>query len=344
MLYSVAALSTNDAWAVGTYGNANGPALTLIEHWNGSTWSVASSPNPAGSGNSQLLGVTALSPTNAWAVGSYFVTDGARRTLIERWNGKAWSIVPSPNPTTNNTELDSVIAISDTNVWAVGDSTSDAQILQTLVEHWNGSAWSIVPSPNPAGATTSLLSGIAAISDNNIWAVGSASGKRNSSTLIEHWNGSAWSIVNSPDTASSGNVLNALTAISASNIWAVGMTFNEYGSSARTLIEHWNGSTWSIVSSPNPSGSVNNDLLAVTALSASDIWAVGQLDTGHRTYYTLIEHWNGSAWSITSRLDTKSQPNFLQAVTRVPATGNVWAAGYQFNSSNLPTPLIESYC
>lgn len=343
MLNGVAALSTSDAWAVGSYNNTNSPSLTLTEHWNGSVWSVVTSPNPSGAARDQLLSVTAISINDAWAIGSYAVSNAALQTLIEHWNGSAWSVVTSPNPTTNNAQLASVIAISDKNVWAVGYSTTSAQIQQTLIEHWDGSAWSVVTSPNPAGVDTSSLLGIAAISANNIWAVGFAAGKSSYGTLIEHWNGSTWSIVSSPKSQSYGSILNSVTAISASNIWAVGTAFDKYGSSGTTLIEHWNGSAWNIVSSPNATGSVNNQLRGIAAISASNIWAVGQWDTGHQSFQVLIEHWNGSTWSITSSPNAGSIPNVLEAVTQVPATSNVWAVGYHFNN-NLSSPLIESYC
>src|SRR5215208_2412114 len=105
-------------------------------------------------------------------------------------------------------------------------------------------------------------------------------------TLVEHWDGSSWSIVPSPNVPDQHNLLRAVTAVpNSSQLWAVG----EAGASA--LILHWNGSQWTIV--PSPNAGITPRLMSVTALSEDDVWAVGWTggDTGP---VTLIEHWNGS--------------------------------------------------
>lgn len=340
-LNSVTALSVTAAWAVGS--SASTQTLALVEHWNGTSWSTVGTPHP-GSQLNTLQGSSAVSPADVWAVGWYANSNSSQQTLIEHWNGTVWSVVASPNPNTENTQLMSVVAISSTNVWAVGNYTGNSG-QQTLVEHWNGSAWSIVSSPNPtSSATSSQLNGVAAISANNIWATGFSYNISGEKTLLEHWNGSTWSIVSSPNTHLYGNLLGAITAISAKNIWAVGYSFNQSGSAVQTLVEHWNGSTWSIVASPNPIGSVDTQFRGVAATSASDIWAVGQQDTGHQSFQVLIEHWNGTQWSITASPNPGPIPNLLQAVTRVPGTNRLWAVGYHVNRSNAFVPLIESYC
>ena len=123
--------------------------MTLIERWNGTVWTVQPSLNPGEYGNS-LSAVAALSPSNVWAVG---VADGNQtQTLIEYWNGTAWSVQPSPNPAPVS-QLKGVAGTSATNVWAVGDRNlgdSHPDRYHTLIEYWNGTAWSVQPSPNPA--------------------------------------------------------------------------------------------------------------------------------------------------------------------------------------------------
>src|SRR5207248_1456889 len=93
-LYSIAAVSASNVWAVGEYGNGNGSS-TLVEHWNGKRWSVVASPNVNGATENTLAGVTAIAANNIWAVGSSTTADFVQRTLIEHWNGKRWSIVAS---------------------------------------------------------------------------------------------------------------------------------------------------------------------------------------------------------------------------------------------------------
>ena len=105
-LSGVAAVSTNDVWAVGYHGDPYyNPIQTLIEHWNGTAWSVVASPNE-GTNNNELHGVAAVSPNDVWAVGFYTDSSGAHgQTLVEHWNGSAWSVVPSPNRGTGNYNL-----------------------------------------------------------------------------------------------------------------------------------------------------------------------------------------------------------------------------------------------
>src|SRR5207302_5510463 len=99
--------------------------------------------------------LTAVSPTNVWAVGFYASTSGVTQTLVEHWNGKLWSVVKSPSPASVNNELYSVAAVSASNVWAVGFSTTNTTD-HTLIEHWNGSRWSVVKSPSPGTGSDSL--------------------------------------------------------------------------------------------------------------------------------------------------------------------------------------------
>lgn len=118
-LTGVAVISGCKAWAVGQYMKGTG-LQTLVEFWNGRAWRVQNSPNPGGSTRSnRLYGVTAISSTNAWAVGAYH-TGTASQTLILHWNGKRWKVQPSPNPGGSRNVLLAVTATSSTNAWAVG--------------------------------------------------------------------------------------------------------------------------------------------------------------------------------------------------------------------------------
>src|SRR4029077_3033917 len=109
-----------------------------------------------------------------------------------------WSIVASSNPSTNANVLRGVSVVSANDVWAVGDFVTTTNIRRTLVEHWDGTAWSVVVSPNSGTSTTNnSLKGVSVMSANDVWAVGSAG----SGTLVEHWNGTAWSVVASPNVA-----------------------------------------------------------------------------------------------------------------------------------------------
>jgi hypothetical protein len=276
----VAAVSANDVWAVGAYASTTRPNQTLIEHWNGTAWSVVTSPSP-GSVNNELFSVAAISANDVWAVGFTASNSSAEKTLIEHWNGTVWSVVKSPSPGTSpvNDVLSSVAAVSSTDVWAVGSGGSTSQ---TLAEHWNGTKWSVVTTPNPDQG--GVFQGVTAVSSSDVWAVGYLTNNGSIQTLVENWNGTSWSVVTSPSPGMHPSLW-AVTAISATNVWAVGSN----GSSTvfdKTLTEHWNGKQWNVVKSPSP-GSTSTQLVAVSAVSGHDVWA-----TGHADNNTLTENYH----------------------------------------------------
>jgi hypothetical protein len=168
-LSAVAATSASDAWAVGSY-SVGDEIRTLTLHWDGKTWTKVPSPN-AGSGKNVLYGVAATSATNAWAVGYRFFGPPPNRIILEHWNGKTWTMAASPNPGSATNVLYGVAATSASGAWAVGDYAGATTADRTLVEHWNGKTWAKAASPNP-GSNGNVLSGVAATSASDAWAVG----------------------------------------------------------------------------------------------------------------------------------------------------------------------------
>ncbi len=228
-LDAVEAISPTDAWAAGQGGNGNFDT-TLIEHWDGHRWQRAPSPSvnsTAPYDHNVLHGLSAIGPTNVWAVGQVYEAypdgSGPTKTLVEHWDGHRWRIVPSPNfsypGSSGRSELNSVLAISPTDVWAVGERDKNCcGALLTLIEHWDGKSWQIVPSPNPGGDEG--LVGLAARSPNDIFAVGNGV----AGTLVEHWNGTRWTVTPSPNVPTVGNELSSVAAANTGEMWAVGST------------------------------------------------------------------------------------------------------------------------
>ena len=156
-LYGVVAISSTDAWAVGSYVSTEpfNPRRVLIEHWDGKTWSVVTGANPS-SIDGNLYAVTAFSSTNIWAVGTQSAGNSSA-TLVEHWDGTQWSAVTSPNPASVSNILYSISLVSPTSIWAVGTSENSASPIQTLTEHWDGTQWSVVSSPNPGSSVDAWL-------------------------------------------------------------------------------------------------------------------------------------------------------------------------------------------
>ncbi len=290
ILVGVAAVSAGDVWAVGYYNNGIGtPASRVIEHWNGSAWSIVNSPNPADSGNN-LTGVVAPSATDVWAVGAYFNhSTHLTETLVEHWDGSSWSVVNSPNRASrSHSTLTAVALVSPDDIWALG-SSDDGPAERTLLEHWDGSAWTLVSSPSP-GTWNSILQSLAIVSANDVWAVGYyiVYPSIEKLTLIEHWNGRHWSVVDSPNPSTVDNVLNGVAVISTGDVWAVGTIQTRTYGPFRTLIEHWDGTGWSVVDSPSP-GLNLNELIGIAVTSATSVWAVGNDDGPFGSAPPLVE-------------------------------------------------------
>jgi hypothetical protein len=243
-------------------------------------WGTAANaaPGRTSASTNVLNAVAVRGPTDAWAVGHFTAPDqddDGLNMLTERWNGSTWTQVGAPAVLHRDESLLAVGASSASDAWAVGfTKTVGAAGRNPLAVHWNGSSWTIVPTPTLTGGAKSTLNGVAALSPTNAWAVGKG---RNGAALAEHWNGSTWSIVRSRN-ATSSNLLTGVAAVAANDVWAVGYTITTDGTNQpdRTLIEHWNGTTWSVVASPNVGA--NDNLLNGVSATTGDVWAVGSSD------------------------------------------------------------------
>jgi len=302
-LEGVAAPSAASAWAVGSTESGR-TSRTLAEHWNGTAWTQVASPS--GPGGGILFGIAAPSVRNAWAVGLSFPGAGSQ-TLAEHWNGTAWAQTPSQNPAgaSGGSFLSGVAASSSTSAWAAGYYSlgiTPGSATRTLMERWTGSGWTRVASPNPDASGINVLRGITALSATDAWAVGNydhhTTGQPLGRPLIEHWNGTAWTVTAGPQLAAGVNTgLTGVAAVSPADAWAVG-SYCAGAQGLRTLTEHWNGTAWTHVASPNPSQADATWLSGVAATSASNAWATGFYFNHHTGYHPVIEHWNGKAWTI----------------------------------------------
>ncbi len=151
----------------------------------------------------------------------YYESATVYQTLILHWDGLAWTQTPSPNVGTNPNYLNAITVVSATDVWAVGYYASGTNMTPTLILHWDGSAWSVVPSPSVA-ASFNYLASVDGVAANDVWTVGYAVQNSIAHTLILHWDGSAWTQTPSPNIGTSHNDLNGLTAVSATDVgrWA----------------------------------------------------------------------------------------------------------------------------
>jgi hypothetical protein len=238
-----------------------------------------------------------------------------------------WSTSFSPPPRSGY-EVAGFAARSAADVWAVGLRPGGRCQYQTLTQHWDGAAWTVIASPGNT-AVNSVLDGVTVTGTNQAWAVGTVGCPADRSrTLTEHWNGSAWSIVASPDGGVTGNhfsTLQAVTAVSPRDVWAVGGQAGIRNQVAVTvpLLEHWDGTRWSIVPAPSAALGV---LESVSATSASDVWAVG---ARQQDGAMVALHFDGSSWTLVTVPTPPNTSGGLFGVKALSAT-DAWAVGESF--------------
>jgi hypothetical protein len=310
----VSMASASEGWAVGSFSNPDAVNEPLAEHWGGQGWQLTAKPPLPTTGASGVLnGVDEVGPANVWAAGSFVPTAGGTRTLIENFTGQSWAVVPSPDPFTGpgaDDELNAVGGTSASDLWAVGFDFDGNTTADGLFEHFNGTTWEAAPPLSAPGIPD--FAAVSAVSPTDVWAVGSSLSATDS-TLAAQWNGQAWQVVTTPclngtkivlaedGCLQSQNELTGVTAVSADNVWASGYE-NETSSNFHVpYVLHWNGKTWTLVETPNPASGqfgAGSSLFGITALSASDVWAVGHSENGDGTITTLTEQYNGSTWSV----------------------------------------------
>jgi hypothetical protein len=300
-LLDVAALATNNVWVVGNRPRDHYRQFAAsVSHWDGTTWHVQYLDR---SRYSDLAGISALDRDDIWAVGSH-EPQSVAQPLIEHWDGSSWTEFPTANPPKKG-GLSAVDALAGDDVWAVGSAGNRA-----LIEHWNGQKW--VQLRNPVSGELYSVYG-ASVSD--VWAVGARYDNGYWRPVVEHYDGQSWSQdkafidVEPTGTTSPSGVY----ASSPDDVWVAGYSQAPAGGGLRILLEHWDGTSWSLV--PGPKG--DQMLFAIDGTSANDIWAVG----AHGLYYGLALHWDGTQW--TRNYDGRGFPP-MDAVSAHAST-DVWA-------------------
>ena len=322
-LFSARCTSARNCWAVGYYSNGKADFNQAL-HWNGKKWSRVPTPTPGGTlrgDQNELFDINCTSSTSCWADGEYGNQSSSGETILNQilhWNGRAWSVVHSPNPGGTGQDdvqaIDAIRCASARDCLAIGTygTMGTTFILRNEALRWNGTKWSKLTTPNPGGTTTNgdfnELIGLGCANASNCWAVGTYGNFGTETFLNEilHWNGKKWSKQTTPNPAGTGtgasNELIGANCISATSCWAVGDYGVTSGGTGEILNEalRWNGKKWSLVSTPNPAGSSDNDqndLFAVRCSSPSFCWAVGDQQKSGGAQVNEALRWNGTKWS-----------------------------------------------
>ena len=323
-LAGVSCTSASSCVAVGRYTTSTatnaadaGPFKTLVEQWDGTSWSIVASPNPAGATFSRLDRVSCTSTNSCMAIGvSSTTVGGADNPLAERWNGAAWSVVPSaadaPNPTGKTMELSGLSCTSPTHclaVYSFSPGRYPGWLSWIFAEQWDGTSWKEAFTAENLIEFDETLSGVSCTSATVCMVTGAYTNWIGDSflatdALAEQVNGTDWSVVDYGSVPGHAHPrLDAVSCTSATHCLSVGAssTTESTFDAPQTLTEQWNGTSWSVVASPNPAGAAASELVSVSCPTASSCVAVGDsqvASTGETR--PLTEVWNGKTWAIVA--------------------------------------------
>ncbi|WP_242900772.1 hypothetical protein [Actinomadura terrae] len=320
----MSSFSDTDAWALS--GDRD------FAHWDGRDWHTF----PAPEGASKIEAMTAVGPSDVWAVGRRGAPPAGKNfvTRIQHWDGVSWSIIPSPDIRGRYAALWGVAAFAPDDAWAVGCDGHAA-----LVEHWDGESWSRVTVPVPGAGIHSLLNAISGRSSRDIWAIGTYENPTPTpnSLFALHYDGVAWRAVPMDQVADHTDGLYAspwsVVAVGANDAWMVGYTIGT-GQRGGTLTEHWDGERWRIVPSPfdDPSSTPTSSgsLFKVTARAPNDVWAGGStytVDDDHPTGRNgaLLLHWDGVRWTQDTTAPTTGDRNGISGISTTLGGHVIWA-------------------
>jgi hypothetical protein len=345
-LGGVACVSASNCTAVGYYTGSDGTTSTLAESWNGTEWKVQATPNPPGALESKLEAVTCISSICS-AVGYYKTGPEAFGTLIEKRVSGQWSIMSSPNPSGVARAYlygNSCTSISD--CWAVGRSAPKAsEELEgkkpaALAEHWNGTAWTISAISEPPAQ----LKRVSCATTSSCVAVTGQEG-----LVLERWNGSSWAQQSAAvPSGGSGATLGSVSCLAVSECTVVGSYV--LGGHTVPLAERWNGSSWSVQATTDPSGVIEEEsstgsapvgkLEGVSCSSAAACTAFGSYRNAAQKTQPLAESWDGTEWALQpAPIPAESSTSGMAGVSCFSAF-ECTAVGYNTGSST--HALIEN--
>jgi hypothetical protein len=281
-------------------------------------------------------------------------------------------LVPSPSPGQDRNELTGVTALSPTDVWAVGYSADPSQSsdrpwrYSTLIEHWDGTSWTVIPSPDPYSGAGNFLNDVVAISPDDAWAVGGTGDifPNRGDAFILHWDGHRWTTW--PIAVGHPSGFDDVMATSPGDVWATG-----YGQFA-LMVEHFDGVRWKAAQPPPPAPAPGSSRGAVAKLwvtephslgywdgsswrtiphpprvaiaaaavgTPRDAWVVGFAQSGFEGggNYAQAWHWNGTRWAMAFSLPGPvvttppsgpwTPPDELLFAAAAAPTGEMWAVG-----------------
>jgi len=286
-LSDISCTSTTACAAVGQFEKKVEDKVPLVETWNGTTWTIQEPPNPkeANGTSAELQSVWCASSENCIAIGSYTTKKPASAMLVERWNGKEWSVEEPPLPAeTQQSDLKGVSCSSSSACTAIGIfKKGEGETWLPVAERWNGTTWSVQEPAHSGSAKDPELWSVSCPSSAACIAVGNMqSSAEESAPFAESWNGTTWTEQEppSPKEAMKSKVLETqrvrgVSCVSSTECIAVG-TFENKAEKWVPMAESWNGTTWAVQEPPVPAvAGTYFELVGVSCTSAITCIGVG---------------------------------------------------------------------
>lgn len=259
-------------------------------------------------------------------------------------SGCTWQVATTPNPGTKANQFSSVDGAAE-DVWAVGARQNRRKPAKTLVEHLTPEGWQVVRSPNQ-GTGANVLNDVLYLAADDIWAAGASRAGDGARNLLMHYDGASWTL---GPKVSSGRALESFAQLAAPPapeipdpltprvLWAVGGSGNTKGTKARGQVFHFDGTAWA--AQEVPEFALNFTLSGVTAISPTDVWAVGGAETSIGSEPVAL-HYDGSVWSKipTPNPGEANSGSVLTSVVAASST-DVWAVGVRGGGQ----PLVMHY-
>ncbi len=276
-LDKVSCPTTTSCEGVGYYEPSAGVNRAFAAVWNGTEWKLQTTPEPVGALSAQLEDVSCTAAGACTAVGSYKNSSGTRLSLAERWNGTEWKIQTTPNPASAKAvEAGGVSCASAESCVMVGSYENGSSVRVPFSETWNGTEWTVKTVSNPSGSVRTYATSVSCTSASACTLVGTfANSSEVESGFAERWNGTEWSLqtVAKPSGAKSYSFF-GVSCVSATECTTSG-TLMTTGVVYMPLAERWNGTAWTVESTPNGGGGQGFLGGGVSCVSATFCAAVG---------------------------------------------------------------------
>lgn len=334
-MYTADVVGRDDVW----FGGWVEPGRPWVTRWDGRELKEGPQVSPLPGGDPMLMySMSMSSDRDGWMLMTLI---NNLTSPAERWHDGRWTLTPtatSPDPARMGYLLQDIASVSGEDAWAVGityeaapDVVVGAHPTGALVEHWDGSQWTVVDNPL-AGRDGARLRAVRAITPSNVWAVGhEVSPDDEIVPLAMHWDGRSWTVVPTPATVAPAS-LSDVNGVRADDLWAVGTKTNPADGLAVPMVQHWDGTRWTEMTGLPDFG--NAAARQVAGTGDGQAWATVEIVQG----VPELLHWTGRKWERVLSPGPKAFGlRYFYAGIDGTASGDVWAAGTVYNQLHTGT-------